>query len=136
MFAQVQVPQQVLDECLARPGQADTDNILAAVHAGWLQPCGLVAPLLVLTLELGETAAITRALQIGVGLLADDHAAREAARARGLAVIGTLGVLALAKRAGLVDAVAPLIDTLQAGGQRLGQAAVADALALAGEALP
>lgn len=136
LFSQVQVPQQVLNECLARPGQADTDNIIAAVNAGWLGPCGLVAPLLVLTLELGETAAITRALQTGAGLLADDHRAREVARARGLAVIGTLGVLVLAKRAGLVRAVAPLIDSLRAGGQRLSHAAVADVLALAGEAPP
>ena len=136
LFAQVQVPQQVMDECLVKPGQRDTHNIQAAVSAGWLHLCGTVAPLLPLGLELGETAAISRALEIGAGLLADDQAARNMARANGLDVIGTLGVLVLAKRAGLVGAVAALIENLRSSGQRLSQVAIAEALTLARETAP
>lgn len=133
LFAQVQVPHEVLIECLARPANADAVRIQAAVAQGWLIPC-TATPIAQPGLELGERAAIARALEIGAGLLADDLAARQHAAALGLMVIGTLGVLVLAKRAGRLAAVKPLIERLRASGQRLSQAAVADALTAAQEA--
>ena len=85
-------------------------------------------------MDLGERAAIARALEIRAGLLADDKAARNHAAAIGLVVIGTLGVLVLARRAGHVGAIGPLVDALRASGQRLSNAAVAQALAAVSEA--
>lgn len=136
LFEHVQVPHEVLAECMARPEQADTQRVLAALSAGWLHACAALPLAGPPELGLGERAAIGRALEIGAGLLADDFGARAFAKAHGLAVIGTLGVLAIAKRAGHIDRIAPLIEQLRAGGQRLGLAAVADALAMAGEAPP
>lgn len=136
LFQQVQVPDAVLAECLARPEQADTQRVLAALDAGWMHRCAAVPLVGLPELHLGERAAIGRALEIGAGLLADDLAARTFARAHGVAVIGTLGVLAMAKKQGLIDRIAPLIERLRASGQRLSHAAVADALAIAGEAPP
>ena len=133
LFAQVQVPQEVLIECLARPANTDAVRIQAAVAQGWLTPC-TATPIAQPGLDLGERAAIARALEIGAGLLADDLVARQHAAALGLMVIGTLGVLVLAKRAGRLAAVKPLIERLRASGQRLSQAAVADALPAAQEA--
>ncbi len=133
LFAEVQVPQAVLDECLARPDQDDARHIAAAVATGSLLICGSNPLAEHADLGLGERAAIGRAMALGAGLLADDRAARRLAQQMGLAVIGTLGVLALAKRGGLLIAIAPLIERLRASGQRLGHAAVADALAAAGE---
>ena len=109
LFAQVQVPQQVLDECLARPANADAVRIQAALAQGWLTPC-TATPIARPGLDLCERAAIARALEISAGLLADDLGARQHAAALGLTVIGTLGVLVLAKRAGL--AYSELIDEL------------------------
>ena len=117
LFAQVQVPQEVLIECLARPANADAVRIQAAVAQGWLTPC-TATPIAQPGLDLGERAAIARALEIGAGLM----------------VIGTLGVLVLEKRAGRLAAVKPLIERLRASGQRLSQAAMADALTAAQEA--
>ena len=135
LFAQVQVPQQVLDECLEKPGNLDTDRIQAAVQRGWLEVCD-VSPLADISdLGLGERAAIARALEIGAGLLADDQGARQLARSRGLVVVGTLGVLVKAKYSGRLALIAPLIEQLRNTGQRLSHAAVADALAAAGEGL-
>ncbi|MDQ2804138.1 MAG: DUF3368 domain-containing protein [Pseudomonadota bacterium] len=55
-------------------------------------------------LDVGERAAITLALAIGAELiLMDDRAGVAAALAKGLTVIGTLGVLDRAARRGLVD---------------------------------
>ncbi len=138
VFAQVQVPQQVWDECLAQRVRvgADAARLALALSNGWLQLCHAAPALAPDELGLGERSAIGRALEIGAGLLADDQAARRYAIDHGLLVIGTLGVLGLAKRSGHIVAVAPLIDRLRASGQRLSHAAVSDALALAGETQP
>ncbi len=66
-------------------------------------------------LDAGEAEAIALALEIGAdALLIDETAGRAAARRRGLAVTGVLGVLIDAKKEGLVGAVAPFLDRLQA----------------------
>jgi predicted nucleic acid-binding protein len=55
-------------------------------------------------LDAGERAAIALALATGAELLlADDRAARNAARAFGLGTVGTIGILDLAARRRLLD---------------------------------
>jgi len=55
-------------------------------------------------LDDGERAAIALAMQLGASLiLMDDRAGVDEARLRGLQVTGTLGVLLLAARRGLLD---------------------------------
>jgi hypothetical protein len=132
LFASVHVPQQVFDECQARPGQADAQRIRQAVESRALLLCE-VEPIQVGALDLGERAAIGHALAIGAGLLADDRAARHYAQAQGLDVIGTLGILVLAQRRGLIAEIKTPIQLLRDGGQRLSDGAVAAALAAAGE---
>ena len=133
LFTQVQVPQAVINECMARPQNVDASRIQLALDQQWLTPCD-ATPISIPGLDLGERAAIARALEISAGLLADDKAARNHAAAIGLVVIGTLGVLVLARRAGHVGAIGPLVDALRASGQRLSNAAVAQALAAVSEA--
>lgn len=135
LFKHVQVPDAVIKECLARPGNADAQRIQSALKNGWLHACS-ASDVDLPGLDLGERAAISRALTINATLLADDQAARQQARALGLAVMGTLGVLVLGKRAGLVEAVGPMIESLRASGQRLGHEAVQQVLRAAGEAPP
>ena len=135
LFKEVQVPEDVINECMARPGNADTVRISDALSQGLLQACTARA-LKLPGLQAGECAAISRALEIGAGLLMDERTARAQAAALGLAVTGTLGVLVRARRRGLVGPLAPLIATLRNSGQRLSQAVVAQALADVGEAMP
>lgn len=135
LFEEVQVPDDVVVECMARPGNTDTMRISDALKQGLLRPCTpsvlkLPGP------EVGECAAISRALEIGAALLVDERAARAQAAAMGLAVTGTLGVLVRARRRGLVGPLAPLIATLRASGQRLSHQVVAQALADVGEVPP
>jgi hypothetical protein len=40
LFASVQVPEQVLRECAARPSNEDAARIAAAIQNGWLLACG------------------------------------------------------------------------------------------------
>lgn len=134
-FSEVQVPQQVIKECTARPDGADVARILAALACGWLTPCDAV-PIEEESLGRGERAAIARALEISAGLLVDDWDARQYAATRGIATTGTLGVLVRARQAGSVASIKPLIQQLRASGQRLGAGVVAQALAAAGEEGP
>ena len=67
-------------------------------------------------------------------MLVDERAARARAVALGIVVTGTLGVLAQARRRGLIGPLMPLIATLRASGQRLSHQAVAQALTASGEA--
>lgn len=133
IFARVMVPQVVLDECLRHPQLNDAQRIQAAVSAGTLSVIDS-SPALLPALDAGECAAIGCALQHGAALLVDDLAARRQASAMGLQVIGTLGVLVLAKRRGLIPLVAPVVHAMRAGGHYLSDAALQAVLQAAGEA--
>lgn len=64
-------------------------------------------PSLAQTLDRGEAAAIPLAERLSATLLCDDAAGRAEARRRGIPVVGTLGVLRLAKDRGLLDRIRP-----------------------------
>lgn len=132
MFDEVQVPEVVFAECVARPELVDAKRIQSAADAGVFHLCeGL--PVHAPGLDAGESHAIGRALEIGAALLADDLAARRYAAQRRLVVIGTLGVLVRAKRQSLVQTLRPLIEQLLASGHRLSATAIDEALHAAGE---
>lgn len=87
-----------------------------------------------LGLDPGETAAILLAEALSAeALLIDERRGRAVAEERGLAVIGTLGVLAGAKRAGAIERVGPLVQALREDGFWLSEALVATFLAAVGE---
>ena len=133
LFAEVQVPEAVIRECLARPDNPDALRIRQALDQGRLVACS--TPLQTLAgLDAGESAAIVHARAIGAAVLLDERAGRQRALAMGLTVIGTLGVLVRARQRGLIGPVGPLITALRASGQRLSQPVVLRALAAVGEA--
>ena len=67
------------------------------------------------SLDAGEAAAITLALERGLRLVIDERRGRRLAETLGLPVTGTLGVIELAYRLGFVadlaDALSRLVDT-------------------------
>ncbi len=64
------------------------------------------------TVDAGEASAIWLALgRPGALLLIDDLAGRKESSRRGVRVAGSLGVLALAKQAGIIDKIGPLVDS-------------------------
>ncbi len=89
---------------------------------------------LVTNLGPGETEVLMLALEMREALVVvDDAVARRLAETLGFRLTGTLGLLLDAKRAGLVGAVAPLLDQLQALRFRLAPHTRAAVLKLAGE---
>jgi hypothetical protein len=81
----------------------------------------------------GPVAAILLAESLGAeAVVMDERRGRAVATSRGLAVIGTLGVLAGAHRAGALERVAPVIAALRADGFWLADDLVASYLARLG----
>lgn len=82
----------------------------------------------------GERDVLAFALRTpGSRVILDDAAARQYASQAGLKVVGTIGILLLAKARGLVDSIAPFIEMLDSLGFRLHAETRASALKLAGE---
>ena len=108
LFARVLVPQAVFDELADREAPAAVRGWVAQPPA-WLEVRsnsdagdrrGGTGP----RLDRGERAVVALALAVKADLvLMDDRAGVTVARRRGLAVTGTLGVLDLAARRGLVN---------------------------------
>ncbi|MEM9997302.1 MAG: DUF3368 domain-containing protein [Bacteroidota bacterium] len=89
-----------------------------------------------LDLDAGEAEALALALETQARLLLiDERRGRRRARALGVPVTGTAGIVALAKEDGLIPAVGPLLETLRRdAGLRLREAVVRRVLMRAGEA--
>lgn len=82
----------------------------------------------------GESAVISYAIgHPGAEAVLDDRAARACAQTLGVRPRGTLGLLVLARREGVIAAVRPAIDALLAAGYHLGPDLIAAVLADVGE---
>jgi len=81
----------------------------------------------------GEAVAIAFAAERGYGVLIDEKLGRSVAEALNLKVIGTVGVLLIARRRNLITAVKPFLDDLRTSGHRLSEELMRDALRRAGE---
>jgi predicted nucleic acid-binding protein len=132
LYAEVVVPRVVIDEIvIAGAGLVGAREVAAAT---WLR-IEEVAPdpgLLVL-LDPGEAAAIPLAARLRATLLADDADARTAAAQRGIPVVGTLGVLLVAKRKRLLPEVAPVIAHMESLGMFVSVRLREEVLRIAGE---
>jgi predicted nucleic acid-binding protein len=109
VFGKIVIPAAVHDE-LAHPGAPAMVRAWVASSPVWLEvgptPAAVRYMTAPRTLEDGERAAIALAREIGADLiLMDDRDGVAFARSQGLAVTGTLGVLDLAARRGLIDLV-------------------------------
>ena len=89
---------------------------------------------LVHQLDPGEAAVISLALERSVALVAiDERRGRLVARAHGLRVVGSIGILLRAKRQGLVPALRPCIEKMRAAEVWLSDRLCSSALREAGE---
>jgi predicted nucleic acid-binding protein len=132
LFAEVVVPRIVFDEIVvAGAGLTGAREVAAAT---WLRIEDVEPdPSLLRALDRGEAAAIPLAERLGATLLVDDGDARVAAAGRGLVIVGTLGVLLIAKRKGLVAEVSPIIVRMESLGMFVSTRLREDVLRLAGE---
>jgi len=127
LFKQVSIPPTVSREIAGSlPRLPDWIQVLEPSSLGGVQH--------VVGLHQGEVEAIALALDIRAPLLIlDDLPARPHATTLGLAIIGTAGVLVMAKRAELIPSVRDALDTLRRRGFRLRQDVYEQILIDAGE---
>lgn len=134
LFSSVCVTQTVISECLAKPEFTDSVRIKEALADGRLI---IVDDLVVRSslkhLDVGEMSALEYAIQESATILIDERAGRQAAKAHHLTVIGTLGILLLAKQKGLLLFIKPTIYELRDSGYFMSESLVTHVLELANE---
>jgi predicted nucleic acid-binding protein len=132
LYEGVVVPQLVHDEVVvAGAGLCGAREVAAAQ---WIRVENVSPdPTLIARLDRGEAAAIPLAERLGATLLVDDGGARIVARERGLHVLGTLGVLLLAKQEGYVPFIAPIVRRMTSLGMFVSAPLRSRVLAAAGE---
>jgi predicted nucleic acid-binding protein len=135
LFGKLTITRLVKDEVTARGHLPGAQELEDAMRAGWIR----VAPAPLETwrfaeLDAGEASTIALAQQRdGALVLMDDALGREQAMALGLEVTGVAGLLLAAKRAGLIDAIEPLVARLAKRGFTIPEGSLRAALADAGE---
>jgi predicted nucleic acid-binding protein len=136
LFGKVVIPQGVFDEL--QVGEHPAAKLVQDLS--WLEVVTVNNQQLVrelqqsFKLDLGESEAIALAEEISASqLLIDERAARKVAMARKLPLIGTVGILLLAKRRGLLDSVKDVLDEMKAQGMRISDRLYVQVLTLAQE---
>jgi predicted nucleic acid-binding protein len=127
------VPEAVVAEILAGP---PSDPARHAIQGGWGQTvaCPHIPPrLLEWGLGTGETAVLALAAERRLTAVLDDAAARTCAKALGIDVIGTLGVVLRAKKKAIIPSAADVLKALRTAGLYLNDDVVRAALEGIGE---
>ncbi|MEH2269723.1 MAG: DUF3368 domain-containing protein [Nostoc sp.] len=113
-FGQIVIPQAVCDETTVT-GFPTSEFVLQAIAANWLQVCSIstIAPNIPPELDDGEREAITLALETGeLQILLDEREAHQVSQSLRLQVIGTLGILLLAKNREIITQVQAVLDAM------------------------
>ena len=124
VYGSIYIPEEVYTEVVVngdgKPGAAEVEA------ADWIfcQPVTSKDQIFILhnqtLIDLGECGAIVLAQEIRAKrIIIDDRVARQVAIAKGLSVIGTVGVLRVAKARGIIPAVKPILDDLRSNGTRI-----------------
>lgn len=124
VYNTIYIPEEVYTEVvingIGKPGS------VAVETADWItcQPVADKDQVLILhnrtLIDLGECGAIVLAQEISAErIIIDDRVARQVAIAKGLPVIGTVGVLRIAKVRRIIPAIKPILDDLRSHGTRI-----------------
>lgn len=122
LFSRVCITASVRDECLVAEG-VEAQRIAASIRDGWLAVeagSGESAPLTP-SLGLGESDSIRLALEDREHslLIVDDRLARRYALLKGLNVVGSVRLLGLAERRGLIQSAEASIEQMADFGYRV-----------------
>ncbi|WP_017299853.1 DUF3368 domain-containing protein [Nodosilinea nodulosa] len=136
LYGELVIPTAVQQEVVCLP--TDLPGAREVKAASWIEVVGVSDSIAVSflreRLDAGESEAIVLVLERQADLLLIDEArGRRIAQAREIPHIGTLGILVLAKRRGLVETVTPLLNQLLAAGFRMDGGLTQTVKRLAGE---
>lgn len=136
-LGEIIAPLSVVNECISNTSLPGAKEILVAIEKKLIvshkNPDTRDYQDLFDILGPGEAAAIVLALQLNAGLLMDEKLGRQTAQKMNLRIIGTSGVLLLAKKKKLIEKVAPLIHELKNAGYYLSKELIKKVLSIANE---
>jgi len=134
LFQEILIPEAVQEEFLATDGNS---RRRALADAPWVRIAGVSSPrraLAYVGLDRGEAEVLALAEEQDARLVVmDERKGRRYAERMGLPLTGTLGVLLLAKEAGLIESVSVCVSRLQEAGLFLSRELVQRTLEIAGE---
>lgn len=136
VFNQVLIPPAVWREVVTQgAGRAGEQELQRAawIHERATPIASTFLHLPALDRSEAEAIALAAAQEPMIAVLLDDNPARRVALNAGLVVVGSGGILVLAKRRGLIPAIQPHLGNLRAAGLYLSSAVVARLLEAAGE---
>lgn len=138
LYSTMEVPPAVEGEMRLGEDRPGSRALREAQAAGWLVTVSLRNPVrateLAPMVDRGEAEAIVLAEERGSRfLLLDERRARALARRRGVTVVGTGGVLGVAKERELLPSVGGALDRLAGAGYRLSPRLCEEILRCAGE---
>jgi hypothetical protein len=122
------IPVAVAEEILAGPASDPASVALSARGLPDPVPTASRVEVVEWGLGAGETAVLSLALYRRATAVLDDREARAAARSLGVPLIGTLGVVIRARRAGRLPSAASVIADLRRVGLRLDDSLLREAL--------
>lgn len=122
LYGKIHIPKAVFEEVAAVSGELPGAS--EVIKAPWIQVSGVrdttAVQILRDRLDIGESQAIVLSIELNADLLIIDEArGRRVVDAHGLKKTGTLGMLVMAKRLGLIQAAVPLLDELLTKGFRM-----------------
>lgn len=133
IFHQVLVTQNIFDE-IAVYGKQFSDELQKYLQNKIIQVDLSESVISDDSLDLGEFSAMTLYKKIKADiLLVDDKKARKVARLNDIRIIGSLGVLLLAKKEKIISEIKPLITAMKKSEIHLAEEIVEYALRIAGE---
>ena len=138
VYGKIIIPEEVHSEVVVQgagqPGAAEVRT------ATWIEVHAVANKESVMNLHastrlgLGECGVIVLAEEIHAQrVIIDDMAARQVAQVRGLPILGTVGVLIVAKVRGIIPNVKGILDELRAYGMRISPRLYQQILTAAGE---
>lgn len=137
LYARIVVPDEVDKELSVGKTQSLLPGGLTAEHRAWIEVLPLSSPpkaSLTARLDPGEASVIALALELGASLvLIDERSGWREAQSEGLTPVGSVGIILLAKKKGLITEVKPHLYEMRAKGIYLSRRVINDAIVQAKE---
>ena len=136
LFEQVLIPKAVYNELSLDSHHKETDFLNQAIIDKWLKvvtPQKKPSKLILDILDLGESEAITVAKEMKIPLLIDELKGRKVAKKENVKIIGSIGILLIAKKTSLLKSIKESMIKMQDTGYRFSDKLYKKALSLSNE---
>ncbi len=133
LYQELYITKQVFEESQVDPAREDASSIAAAVKGNRIMCAIEPVDNLSSRLGVGETSSVMLAKKLKCPVMIDDKNARRFAAANAVPVIGSVGMLVIARRNRLIGSVGDCLSLLREHGYYLSDDLIQRAKQLAGD---